>query len=60
MKAKVIRFDDENFIKLYKSPATIDRRGNLTFKALEIYEQVKNKRIENEQREKTRGEVDER
>lgn len=41
-KNNVIRFDDERFLKLYKEPTTYyNKRTKLIFKALEIYERIK-------------------
>lgn len=50
MKAKIIRFDDEKFLNLYKLPAespTGNKRARLIYKALEIYERVKKENEEN-------------
>lgn len=41
-KNNVIRFDDKEFLKLYKLPAENDtRRAKFIYKALEIYERIK-------------------
>ena len=48
--AEIIRFDDEKFEKLYKSPAESpenNKRARLIYKALEIKEQIKIKEKQN-------------
>lgn len=45
-KNNVIRFDDEQFLKLYNSPAESEynnRRSRLIYKACEIYHYIKEK-----------------
>ena len=41
--AKIIRFDDKEFLKMYKEPARPDteKRARLIYKALEIYYNIK-------------------
>ena len=41
--AEIIQFDDEKFLKLYSLPAESpeNKRARLIYKALEIYERIK-------------------
>jgi len=43
--AKIIRFDSDKFLNLYKLPARPDteRKARLIYKALEIYDRIKRK-----------------
>lgn len=52
--AEIIRFDDEKFLRLYKSPAESPeiKRARLIYKALEIYYRVKQKQEEQCKNEK--------
>lgn len=49
MKADIIRFDDEKFLKLYSLPAEPlegNEKAKFIYKALEVYNNLKGKRNE--------------